>query len=268
MHAILAQHLEAGQPPEVALRESFIECNNQMMKFDINDGTTAAVALFYKERLFVANAGDTRVVLSRGSRAIRLSFDHKADQPDEEARVNALGGFVTDSRVLGTLSVSRALGDFFLHPYVTAEPYITVTDIGRSCSQTRRDEFTVVTKLQGFDFNTRDTALSRGRPQSARFNVDGDMESRASIEAVGQRLDGPRVEIARESLISLRTLAAPADEFLVIACDGVWDVLTDEMAVAIVATEPDPVQSSLKLIDQAFLSGSTDNISVVIVNLY
>ncbi|KAJ4453622.1 putative protein phosphatase 2C [Paratrimastix pyriformis] len=185
MHVILAQHLDAGQPPEMALRESFIECNNQMMKFDINDGTTAAVSLFFRDHLYIANAGDTRAVLSRGGRAIRLSFDHKADQPDEEARVNALGGFVSDSRVLGTLSVSRALGDFFLHPYVTAEPYITVTEF------------------------------------------------------------------------------SPADEFLLLACDGVWDVLSDEMACAIVASEPDPVQSSLKLIDQAFLNGSTDNISVV-----
>jgi len=57
-----------------------------------------------------------------------MTFDHKADQPDEERRINALGGYVSDQRVLGALAVSRALGDFSLHPYVSAEPYICVID--------------------------------------------------------------------------------------------------------------------------------------------
>jgi len=49
------------------------------------------------------------------------------------------------------------------------------------------------------------------------------------------------------------------------ACDGVWDVLSDEVAVAIVASEPDPMQSSLKVIEQALLNGSTDNVTVIVI---
>ncbi len=35
----------------------------------------------------IANCGDSRAVLCRGSRAVPLSADHKPDRPDEAARV-------------------------------------------------------------------------------------------------------------------------------------------------------------------------------------
>lgn len=53
-------------------------------------------------------------------------------------------------------------------------------------------------------------------------------------------------------------------EFLVMACDGVWDMVTDQLAVDSVAAS-DPHLSATTLRDRAFLSGSTDNISVVVV---
>ena len=40
-------------------------------------GSTAAVAVLHRDRIFVANCGDSRVVLSRGGRSIPLSSDHK-----------------------------------------------------------------------------------------------------------------------------------------------------------------------------------------------
>ncbi|KAK2947955.1 putative Protein phosphatase 2C [Blattamonas nauphoetae] len=186
---ILAAHLDAGQPPNVALREAFLETNQQMSRYDINDGSTGAVCLITGDKIYCANAGDTRIVLSRKGRAVRLTFDHKADIPEEVARINALGGYVSDKRVMGILAVARALGDFFLHPYVTADPFLTVTNI------------------------------------------------------------------------------SPGDEFVIVACDGVWDVISDDLACQIVATDSDPVQAALKLIDQAFLTGSTDNISVIVAYL-
>ncbi|KAJ4458920.1 putative protein phosphatase 2C [Paratrimastix pyriformis] len=185
---ILAQHLNAGQAPAEALTETFKECNYQMSKFAINDGTTAAVALFTKDHLFTANAAVfaccpfvlPRIQRERNTIAFKyhIRFDHKADVHEEERRINALGGYVTDQRVLGSLAVSRALGDFSLHPYVTPIPFISLTDY---------------------------------------------------------------------------------------TCDGVWDVLSDETACAIVASDTDPMQSSLRLIEQALLNGSTDNVTVIVV---
>jgi len=54
-------------------------------------GTTACVAVVRKEInhnvLYVANAGDTRAVLSKNGAAERLSVDHKATEPSEIERV-------------------------------------------------------------------------------------------------------------------------------------------------------------------------------------
>lgn len=55
--------------------------------------------------------------------------DHKANRPDEKARVVSLGGNVIHiggtHRVNGNLAISRAFGDFNEKPYISAEPEIS-----------------------------------------------------------------------------------------------------------------------------------------------
>ena len=54
-------------------------------------GATALAALVWGGRLVVANAGDSRAVLSRRGRAINLSRDHKPSCPGERERVASAG---------------------------------------------------------------------------------------------------------------------------------------------------------------------------------
>lgn len=55
------------------------------------------------------------------------------------------------------------------------------------------------------------------------------------------------------------------NQFVVLACDGVWDVLSDEEATSIVAPIANPEEASRRLRDEAFARGSTDNISVMVI---
>jgi len=62
------------------------------------------------------------------------------------------------------------------------------------------------------------------------------------------------------------------NNFLVAACDGLWDVVEDSAVIKIVtefltipANANDLEGASKKLRDVAFLNGSTDNISVVVL---
>jgi len=59
----------------------------------------------------------------------------------------------------------------------------------------------------------------------------------------------------------------PTDSFMILACDGVWDVISDQEAVDIVLPEVDPLTAAMKLRDEAYNRFSMDNISVVVVFL-
>jgi protein phosphatase PTC1 len=47
-------------------------------------------------------------VICRNGKAVRLSKDHKAEDPDETARIIKNGGFVFEQRVAGVLAVARS----------------------------------------------------------------------------------------------------------------------------------------------------------------
>jgi serine/threonine protein phosphatase PrpC len=169
-----------------------------MKRENIGGGSTAIAALFINNKLFVANAGDSRAVMGDGSVAVRCSTDHKPDNPEEEERIAKSGGVVvktfnkfgnTIARVNGQLAVSRALGDHTFKPHVTSEPEVK--------------EFVIT----------------------------------------------------------------PQHRILVMACDGLWDVIGDQEALDIASSEEDPSQAAIKLRDTAYNRGSGDNISVVVIQI-
>ncbi|RDX76533.1 putative protein phosphatase 2C 60, partial [Mucuna pruriens] len=110
-------------------------------------GSTACVAIIRNNKLFVANAGDSRCVISRKGQAYDLSIDHKPDVEIEKERILKAGGFIHAGRVNGSLSLARAIGDMefkqnrFLSAekqMVTANPDINTVEL---CDE---DEFIVL----------------------------------------------------------------------------------------------------------------------------
>ncbi|XP_062223902.1 probable protein phosphatase 2C 11 isoform X2 [Phragmites australis] len=110
-------------------------------------GSTACVALIRNNQLVVANAGDSRCVISRGGQAYNLSRDHKPELAAERERILKAGGFIHMGRVNGSLNLTRAIGDMefkqnkFLpseKQIVTANPDINVVEL---CGD---DDFLVV----------------------------------------------------------------------------------------------------------------------------
>uniref|UniRef100_A0A8C6WZ95 Protein phosphatase 1G n=1 Tax=Neogobius melanostomus TaxID=47308 RepID=A0A8C6WZ95_9GOBI len=88
-----------------------------------DSGTTAVVALIRGKQLIVANAGDSRCVVSENGKAVDMSYDHKPEDELELARIKNAGGKVTmDGRVNGGLNLSRAIGDHFYKRNKTLPP--------------------------------------------------------------------------------------------------------------------------------------------------
>lgn len=114
-----------------------------------DSGCTAVFALLKGNRLYVANAGDSRCVVSRRGKALDMSLDHKPEDTIEKKRIEAAGGIVnSDGRVNGGLNLSRAIGD---HAYKNnselslKEQMITAfPDIRTAIIKPERDEFMVL----------------------------------------------------------------------------------------------------------------------------
>ncbi|XP_030470156.2 probable protein phosphatase 2C 8 [Syzygium oleosum] len=141
------------------------------------EGSTAVVAVVGLEEVVVANCGDSRAVLSRSEVAVPLSRDHKPDRPDEKERVEAAGGRVIDwngSRVLGVLATSRSIGDYYLKPYVIAEPEVTVS------KRTELDNFLVIASDGLWDAISNEVAC-----QVVRRCLDGQIKTRSPEELRG-----------------------------------------------------------------------------------
>uniref|UniRef100_A0A7S1G7D5 PPM-type phosphatase domain-containing protein n=1 Tax=Bicosoecida sp. CB-2014 TaxID=1486930 RepID=A0A7S1G7D5_9STRA len=58
-----------------------------------------------------------------------------------------------------------------------------------------------------------------------------------------------------------------ADKFLVLATDGLWDVMSNEEVGEVIVTLADPQEAAARLVEYAFTRGSADNITVLVVDL-
>lgn len=87
-----------------------------MFQPGFDSGCTAVVALLVNNKVFVANAGDSRCIVSKKGEVVEMSLDHKPEDKLEMDRIKKAGGRVTcDGRVNGGLNLSRALGtDVFI----------------------------------------------------------------------------------------------------------------------------------------------------------
>ncbi|KAI0086500.1 PP2C-domain-containing protein [Irpex rosettiformis] len=100
-----------------ALKSSFLGCDADMKSHPEfardSSGCTAVTTLITRDnRLFCANAGDSRAIICTKGVAKDLSIDHKPKLESERKRIISAGGFVEYGRVNGNLALSRAFGDF------------------------------------------------------------------------------------------------------------------------------------------------------------
>ncbi|WVZ98837.1 hypothetical protein U9M48_044214 [Paspalum notatum var. saurae] len=226
-------------------------------------GSTAVVAVVGPSSVVVANAGDSRAVLSRAGVAVPLSVDHKPDRPDELERIQAAGGrviFWDGARVLGVLAMSRAIGerrarliknpsflssnnvdshsdvhgDGYLKPFVTAEPEVTVTE------RTEDDECLILASDGLWDVVSNETACEVVR---ACFRSNGPPSPR------GARPNGVLPPAA--------AAAGREDDAGAAAVKGVDKAESDRACS----------DAALLLAKLALARRSADNVSVVVVDL-
>ncbi|KAK9989089.1 hypothetical protein SO802_029328 [Lithocarpus litseifolius] len=96
-------------------------------------GSTAVTAILINgQKLWIANVGDSRAVLSRRGVAIQMTIDHEPNT--ERCSIEDRGGFVSNmpgdvARVNGQLAVSRAFGDKNLKTHLRSDPDVQNADV-------------------------------------------------------------------------------------------------------------------------------------------
>ncbi|XP_058182320.1 probable protein phosphatase 2C 25 [Rhododendron vialii] len=108
-----------------AVKSGYLNTDSDFMKEDLRGGSCCVTALIRNGNLVVSNAGDCRAVMSRGGTAEALTSDHRPSRKDEKHRIETLGGYVDRCHGVwrvGSLAVSRGIGDRHLKQWVTAEP--------------------------------------------------------------------------------------------------------------------------------------------------
>lgn len=101
-------------------------------------GCTACALIIQDDKLVVANAGDSRCVMSKCGQAYELSKDHKPELEAEQDRILKAGGFIHGGRINGSLNLTRAIGDMEFkrnnvlpaeEQIVTANPDVNTVDL-------------------------------------------------------------------------------------------------------------------------------------------
>ena len=110
---------------ELALRKVIERTGGDFCRQDNSCGCTVLCAVLKGRRcLYLVWLGDSSAVINCNGEPIKLTQPHSAEREDEHERFEAVGGRGYQSdvwRVMGSLAVSRSIGDAAYKPFVSVE---------------------------------------------------------------------------------------------------------------------------------------------------
>ncbi|KAK2954913.1 putative Protein phosphatase 2C [Blattamonas nauphoetae] len=293
-HQILNQQLTLNPDLDLQtiLRQTFAATDAKLAEYDIiDDGSTAAVVLIERLpppssaiRIVSANCGDARSAFIQQDQAFALSKDHKPSDPEEMHRIRESGSFVVQGRACGVLAVSRAFGDHRLKTAVISEPFISTLIIDPSLAQSPSSSLPTSPTSQPDDSNLELSSPSITSPPTDNKQPSSSLKSPVPsfhTTASSHHLDvlsntdpfaTDRTEIAIDALVKqekqFQSLPLQQPTIVVIACDGVWDVLTCEDVGEIVLGKADNAENAAQeLVKETKNHGTTDNVSAMVLFL-
>lgn len=229
MSKSLFSHKDLHSDPKMALESAYRDTQNMIEQTHgmaaAESGTTAVAAYQHRDRLLVANVGDSRAVLGRcdtarnGMKAVELTQDQKPSRADEKKRILAAGGKVDqmafpvwhptggfrlmrggpervmDSSGFGGLAMSRSLGDLSLRPYVSSQPEVVERKLDS------RDKFLILGSDGVWDQVSSQEAIDiagrRNDPVAAAREITGIARRRWNSETEGTVSDDITAVVVR-----------------------------------------------------------------------
>lgn len=252
LHHSIYTHPSFEENIEEAISDTCINIDRQYLNYcrsnNIYSGTTAVGALVTQNgrKLTVFNIGDSEAILCRAGQAINLTTKHSPNREDESNRIKAAQGWITEEK---ELYYGR------LHRMDLEDEYIL--------EKANEIQWTYIHRVCG------EISVSRSI---------GDIAYKGFIP--GQVVADPFAWPSHHDQIFLADLVIPdpefismdlteQDEFIILASDGLWDVVKRHEAVNrvkdLIEKGKTPNEICEELSALAIRLGSSDNVTIVIV---
>jgi serine/threonine protein phosphatase PrpC len=278
LHKHLAAHPAYGEDPRTAFTATFRAMDREVCLTHESAGTTAAVALVRGTSLLAAWVGDSRVIVGRTDGSVLdVTTDHKPSGEAETARIVRAGGRVNGGMVNGTLAVSRAIGDApFKYAWRKED-----ADSDDDDDEEEEEEEEEKEEEEGKDGDDDDEPGDDDKNGSddesyseESYTAAGAMDPFQTAPSGGPSFpwrDRRRQVVSSAPEFAETTLEPERDAFIIIACDGLFDVLPSakvvELAAKCVAKGMKPAEIARELVDLALDYETVDNVSIVFVLL-
>ncbi|CAA9988636.1 protein phosphatase 2C, putative [Plasmodium knowlesi strain H] len=257
------------------IKLAFLKTDEQFLKISKfpNHGCTVISIIVIKNKMFIANLGDCRAIgivnVNNTLKAEMLSQDHKPNEPRERERIKKMGGEVicmqnvyrVKANAKKTISDPSNLLDRLP---MKEEVYLAVS---RAIGDKDFKENNVVSALP--DVICRELCdADKGKKE-----FEGENENENENENVECSDPAVRVKVEENYFKEGEPFFFSAEEmnylFVVLACDGVWDTLSNkDVAQILQSYQHDPDKACSEIIKTAFACGSQDNITAIVLKFY
>ena len=293
---IVSRHISM-QSVMLAIQKAFIATNDDFISIhpqSESSGSTATIAVLFSTHVVIAHVGDSRAMLccDVNGRAFPLTSDHTPYLPTERSRIEHYGGWIEDYGVLrvnGQLAVTRSIGDRRFRRVLISNPDVLLFRRHQKQKQQQQKKSPIM--ING-DTGT-DTGMSSMREESVSSSVVV-MSPCETYHMLHRRSHYDSTDVLSTSYLP------PPQQFLVIASDGLWDVMSEQDVADFVCDHLglylsmpstgnnsfdsnsssnrnhvppllpiDAFHETAKLLArEAYVRGSMDNIGVCLIDLY
>ncbi|GAB66867.1 protein phosphatase 2c [Plasmodium cynomolgi strain B] len=249
------------------IKLAFLRTDEQFLKISKfpNHGCTVVSLIIIKNKMFIANLGDCRAIgivnVNDTLKPEMLSKDHKPNEPKERERIKKMGG-----EVICMQNVFR----------VKANAKKTNLDPSNLLERMpmKEEVYLAVSRAIGDKDFKENNVVSAMPDVICRELCDADKGDKESEkESVEDSDSTVRVKVEEDYFKEGEPFFFSADEmnylFVVLACDGVWDTLSNKDVAQILQTyQHDPDKACSEIIKTAFACGSQDNITAIVLKFY
>ncbi|KJP87539.1 hypothetical protein AK88_02843 [Plasmodium fragile] len=249
------------------IKLAFLRTDEQFLKISKfpNHGCTVIALIVLKNKMFIANLGDCRAIgivnVNDTLKPEMLSQDHKPHEPKERERIKKMGG-----EVICMQNVFR----------VKANAKKTTSDHSNLLERLpmKEEVYLAVSRAIGDKDFKENNVVSALPDVTCRELCPADTyyedSEKASVECSDLTINA---KVKEDYFKEGEPFYFSADEmnylFVVLACDGVWDTLSNKDVAQILQTyQHDPDKACSEIIKTAYACGSQDNITALILKLY